>query len=171
MKALTLKKIVITMGLAIAIPLSAQAGPMMGAKDYCDRSMQIPQSMNKAMHKHDGAHRTMRNLNLTEAQRDQLFALKHAQAPQMREKAKLARNAQQELRALAQAETFDAERAKALADTSAQARSEMMQLRAQNQHAMLQILTPEQRQKWQERATGYGKNQPKNQSLPRTDIN
>jgi len=155
MKALTLKKIVITMGLAIAIPLSAHAGPMLEGKGNCDRSMQ----MNKAMHKYDGAHRAMRNLNLSEAQRDQLFALKHAQAPQMREKAKLARSAQQELRALAQAETFDAERAKALADTSAQARSEMMQLRAQNQHAMMQILTPEQRQKWQDRTTGYGKNQ------------
>jgi len=155
MKALTLKKAVIAMGLAIAIPLSAHAGPMMEGRGNCDRPMQI----NKQMHKHDGAHRAMRNLNLSEAQRDQLFALKHAQAPQMREKAKLARNAQQELRTLAQAETFDAERAKALADASAQARSEMMQLRAQNQHAMMQILTPEQRQKWQDRAPGYGRSE------------
>ena len=96
MKALTLKKIIITMGLAIAIPLSAHAGPMLEGKGNCDRYMQ----MKKVLHKHDGAHWAMRNLNLSEAQRDQLFALKHAQAPQMREKAKLARNAQQELRAL-----------------------------------------------------------------------
>lgn len=156
MKARTLKNALIAVGLVIAIPLSAQAGPMMEGKGNCDRPMQMK------MHKHAGpgsAHKAMRDLNLSEAQRDQLFALKHAQALLMREKAKIARSAQRELRTLSQAETFNAQRAKALADASAQARSEMAQLRAQNRHAMLQILTPEQRQKWQERATGFGKDE------------
>ncbi len=128
MKASTLKHTLIAVGLILAIPLSAQAGPMLQGKGECDRPMQMQ------MHKHgghDGARKAMRNLNLTDAQRDQLFALKHAQAPQMREKAKIARTAQRELRALSQAETFNAQRAKELADASAQARSEMMQLRAQ----------------------------------------
>jgi Spy/CpxP family protein refolding chaperone len=153
MKASTLKHTLIAVGLILAIPLSAQAAPMLQGKGECDRPMQMQ------MHKHgghDGARKAMRNLNLTDAQRDQLFALKHAQAPQMREKAKIARTAQRELRALSQAETFNAQRAKELADASAQARSEMMQLRAQNRHAMMQILTPEQRQKWQQFGQQHG---------------
>ena len=156
MNARTLRNALIAAGLALAVPLAAQARPMMEGKGYCDRPMQM-KSMRDGQGGHDGMRHGMRGLNLSEEQRDKLFELRHAQAPVMREHAKTARAAQRELRDLAGAETFDAQRAKTLAEASAQARSEMAQLRARNQHAVLQILTPEQRQKWQDRAGRFGK--------------
>lgn len=155
MNARTLRNALIAAGLALAVPFAAQARPMMEGKAYCDRPM--PMKMQDGQRNHGGMRHGPRGLDLSEEQRDKLFELMHAQAPVMREHAKTARAAQRELRDLARAETFDAERAKALAEASAQAKSEMAQLRARNQHAVLQILTPEQRQKWQDRASRFGK--------------
>ncbi len=160
-RTLNLKHLLIAAGLILAVPLAAQARPMMDGKGYCDRPM--PAKMQEGFGKHGGMqagkhggmhggkHMGLRGLNLSEEQRDKIFTLMHEQAPVMREKAKVARNARSELRALSQAEQFDAERAKALTDAAAQAHAEMDLLRAQTRHALSQVLTPEQRQQWQER--------------------
>ncbi len=142
MNARTLKTTLIAASLALTIPLAAQARPPMGdGRGDCDRPMM--------MKKHGGP--GLRGIDLSEAQRDQIFNLRHALAPTMREQAKVAREAQRQLAELARADDFNANRAKELAETKAQAHAEMARLRAENQHAVLQVLTPEQRQQWLER--------------------
>src|SRR5688572_6531299 len=87
------------------------------------------------MHQHDmrgGGERWLRGLNLTEAQRDQVFKIFHEQAPVLREHAKAAR-------------------ARALADAQAKAMAEASFLRADAMSRVVQILTPEQREKLQQR--------------------
>ena len=149
MNARILKPTLIAATLALTIPFAAQARPpMMDGRGNCDRPM--------AMHKQGGtgmgAAQSLRGMDLSEAQRDKIFALRHALAPAMREQAKVAREAQRQLADLARADNFDAARATELAETKARAHAEMARLRAENQHAVLQVLTPEQRQQWLERA-------------------
>ena len=105
------------------------------------------------MHQHEmrgGGQRWLRRLELTEAQRDQVFKIFHEQAPAMREHAKAAREASRELRAAAASTSFDRARARTLADAQAKAIAEMAFLRADAMSRVVAILTPEQRQKLQE---------------------
>lgn len=148
MNARTLKTTLIAASLALTIPLAAQARPPMGdGWGNCDRPMMMKKHGGPGMAGGPG----LRGIDLSEAQRDQIFNLRHALAPAMREQAKVAREAQQQLADLARADNFDANRARALAETKARAHAEMVRLRAENQHAVLQVLTPEQRQQWLER--------------------
>ncbi len=106
------------------------------------------------MHQHDmrgGGERWLRGLNLTEAQRDQVFKIFHEQAPVLREHAKAARDASRELRAAATSPNFDRARARALAEAQAKAMAEASFLRADAMSRVVQILTPEQREKLQQR--------------------
>jgi periplasmic protein CpxP/Spy len=105
-----------------------------------------------AMHgrHHGGGERWLRRLDLTDAQRDQVFRIYHEQAPVMREHANAARAASRELRAAASAASFDRARARALADQQAKALAEMAFLRADATSRVVAILTPEQRQRLQE---------------------
>src|SRR5690606_33554725 len=114
-------------------------------------------------HFHKGAHghfhRTgmhrghmLRGLDLTEAQRDKLFELRHAQAPKVRELGKTLRSSQRELRQLSMSDSFDEAKAKQLADQASQAGAGLALLRAQLQHETLEVLTPEQREKLAKRA-------------------
>lgn len=89
--------------------------------------------------------RMLRGLNLTEAQRDQVFELMHKQVPAMRERARTMHKARQALQALALSPQFDEARAKTLADGMAQAVAEMAMSRARTASAIYQLLTPEQR--------------------------
>ena len=103
----------------------------------------------RAVHRmHDGGgERWLRRLDLTEAQRDQVFNIFHEQAPVMREHAKAVREASRELRAAATAPNFDRARARTLADAQAKAMAEMAFLRADAMSRVVAILTPEQREK------------------------
>jgi protein CpxP len=89
----------------------------------------------------------LRGLALTEAQRDQVFDILHAQAPLLREKAKAARRAQEELRSLALSARYDEAEAKTLADAGARAQSELALLRAAGEHRIYMALTDEQRER------------------------
>mgnify|MGYP001764667982 CR=1 FL=1 len=84
-------------------------------------------------------------LNLSEAQRDKIFEIMHAQAPLMREKAKAVRKAEDDLRALAAADDYSDAKARTLADTAAKAISEMSLARARAERQVFETLTPEQR--------------------------
>jgi periplasmic protein CpxP/Spy len=100
---------------------------------------------------HDGGPRQwLRRLDLSEAQRDQVFKILHDQAPAIREQAKAARRAGQELRQAALSGGFDRARARQLADVQAKALSEMALLRADTMSRVVALLTPEQRQKLQQ---------------------
>ena len=87
----------------------------------------------------------LRGLNLSEAQRDKVFEIMHAQAPVMREKAKAVRQAEDNLRALTSAADYNEAKARALADASAKAMSEMSLARAKAERQVFEVLTPEQR--------------------------
>ncbi len=88
----------------------------------------------------------LRGLALTEAQSDKVFAILHAQAPLLREKAKAARHAYDDLQQLAVSPQFDPAKARALADTGARAQADLAMLRADGEHQIFMVLTEEQRE-------------------------
>jgi protein CpxP len=93
----------------------------------------------------------LRGLDLSEAQRDQVFKIFHEQAPAFHEQMKQVQAARDELTKLAAADRFDEARARQLADTQAKALSNLAVLRAQSMHRVREVLTPEQRQKLDQR--------------------
>jgi protein CpxP len=101
--------------------------------------------------RHDGAMRMLRGLDLSEAQRDQIFEIRHAQAPAMRAQMKALHAARKDLRELALAPQYDAAKAQAAADALAQATSQMALMRIDTMRKVLAVLTPEQRQTLDER--------------------
>jgi len=112
-------------------PLAANAQPMLGeGMGHRGHGM---------MHLH--------SLNLTEAQRDQVFKIFHDQAPAMHEQMKQVHRSREDLRQLALAERFDEGRARQLADTQAKALAALAVMRAQTMARVREILTPEQRQR------------------------
>ena len=88
----------------------------------------------------------LRGLALTEAQRDKVFAILHAQAPLLREKFKVARGAQEALLALTTSMQYDKARARSLADAGARALGEVSVLRADAEHEIYLALTDAQRE-------------------------
>lgn len=87
----------------------------------------------------------LRGLNLSEAQRDKVFEIMHAQAPVMREKAKAVRKAEGDLRALTAADDYSEAKARALTDMAAKAMAEMTLARTKVERQVYEVLTPEQR--------------------------
>jgi periplasmic protein CpxP/Spy len=94
-----------------------------------------------------GMHRMLRHLDLSDAQRDQVFKIFHDQSPAMHERMKAARAAREDLQKLAAASAFDRERARAIADTEAKAIADMEVMRAESMARVREILTPGQRAK------------------------
>ncbi len=160
-----------TCTLALAIPFVALAQPMTGAPMMHGGSghgpMQ-PGAGHEGRHQahmqsgfgHRGAQRggdrdtagMLRGLNLSEEQRDKVFAVLHAQAPQLRTQAKEMRNARRELRVLTLSDGFDEARAKALSDTLARSIAETALIRTRSANEIYRALGPEQRRQVQERA-------------------
>jgi len=91
--------------------------------------------------------RGLRALNLTEAQRDQIFKIHHDQEPAFRDQMKKVRASRDELQKLARADKFDQAAVRRAADTQAKAISDLAVLRAQTSNQVRQVLTPEQRAK------------------------
>ncbi len=112
------------------------------------------------MHGRGQGNAGMHGLNLTQEQKDRIFALRHAQAPTVRAKMQEAGNARRELRALSMSDNFDAAKAKALAEQSSKAMAELAVMRASTGNQIYQILTPEQRAqlkaRQERRGAGHG---------------
>lgn len=89
----------------------------------------------------------MRALNLTEAQRDQIFKIRHDQAQALYEQRKAERAAAAKLRELSSSENFDPAQAQVLAAALGDAKAQLALLRAEKHAKFLAVLTPEQRQK------------------------
>jgi Spy/CpxP family protein refolding chaperone len=98
----------------------------------------------------------MHGMNLTEAQRDAIFNLHYAQAPQMREQMKTLAKQRQALRELAQSDTFDEQRAGQIAADMARTESTIAVMRAKTGNAVWKLLTPEQRQLAAKMPSGRG---------------
>jgi protein CpxP len=89
----------------------------------------------------------VRHLGLTEAQRDQIFKIRHDQAPEMRERMKAVRRAHEELRQSAKATPFDRDRAHQLADAEAKAVAQIAFMRVETMSRIRAVLTDAQRAK------------------------
>lgn len=87
----------------------------------------------------------LHGVTLTDAQKDKIFEIHHALAPALRDKAKVVHKARSELRAMAEAGTFDEARVRALADTAARAEAELAVMHARSAHQVQQLLTAEQK--------------------------
>ena len=88
----------------------------------------------------------LRDLKLTEAQQDKLFALMHEQIPKMREQMKAAFKPVEELRRQACMGLFDPEKARTLAEAHGRAAAQMTLIHAELDAKVHALLTPEQRQ-------------------------
>jgi Spy/CpxP family protein refolding chaperone len=108
----------------------------------------------RGMHGMHGMHGEMRGgllgrlhrLNLSEAQQDKLFNIRHAAQPQQREHMKAIRKAHEALAELARADRFDDARATAVSRELGQAIAAEALLRARTEAQALAVLTPEQRE-------------------------
>jgi Spy/CpxP family protein refolding chaperone len=86
----------------------------------------------------------LRGLNLSDAQRDRVFSILHAQAPQLRTHMREARQARQALQQLALAGDLDEARLQEAAQRASRASADLAVLRARTQNALYKELTPEQ---------------------------
>lgn len=89
----------------------------------------------------------LRGIDLTEAQKDKVFQILHAQAPVLRDKVLAARKAHEELRALSLSAAYDEGKLKALADKAVKAQGEVVLLIARGEHDVYVLLTPEQQKR------------------------
>src|ERR1700688_4100551 len=90
-------------------------------------------------------------LTLTEEQQDKVFGILYAAAPAIREQAKALRKGPERLGELTPTAQNQETRAKALADTSAKADSQLVLLRARAERDIYLLLTPEQRMRMLDR--------------------
>ncbi len=90
----------------------------------------------------------LRGLALTEAQEDKLFSLMHAGMPRVREQLRAASKATEELHGLAASDKFDADKARALANTQASAMAQVVLMHAEFDAKVRALLTPEQRKRF-----------------------
>ncbi|MFZ5466939.1 MAG: Spy/CpxP family protein refolding chaperone [Pseudomonadota bacterium] len=137
---------------ALALPLTAFAQPGDG---LCDgQRHHHPQMHGKGHHGH-GLRHVLHGLDLNDAQRDQIRQIMQEHRPKMREQAMSMREQRRALRQLAAADNVDEARLQELSAQTAQTMGEMAAQRVRMQHAILAVLTPEQReaarQKMQER--------------------
>jgi len=94
-------------------------------------------------------------LDLSDAQQDQVFAILHAEAPDLREQFKAARKAREALHALTTADKYDDAKAAALARELANAEANIALQHVRTQQKLLAVLTPEQRKKQAEEKTRH----------------
>lgn len=151
------KRFLIASSIAFALPLAVEAQPMPDeGHGRCGGGMMAPEHFRgdkmprEAFMGGGPVPPFLHGLNLSEAQRDKIFSLLHAQAPLMREQAKTAHKAQADLRALATSGEYDDAKAQALAESGARAMAEMAVLHARSDHQIYALLTPEQRKQAEE---------------------
>jgi protein CpxP len=87
-----------------------------------------------------------KRLNLTDAQRDQVFKIMYAAMPAKHDKMKQLRDGRRALHDAAMASNYDAAKVRALADAEAKTIADLMVLRTETFHKVLGVLTPAQRE-------------------------
>jgi Spy/CpxP family protein refolding chaperone len=103
----------------------------------------------------DGMHggMMMHRLNLSDAQQDKLFNIRHAAEPEQREHMKAIRKAHEALAELGRADRFDDAKAAALSRELGQAVAAQALLQARTEAQTLAVLTPDQREQLRKRRT------------------
>lgn len=87
----------------------------------------------------------LRQLNLSEAQRDKVFDVVHGQAPAMRKMAKAGRDAEESLRKLVLSTEYSEPKARELSDRVAKATADLSMARATADRQIYEVLTADQR--------------------------
>ena len=98
----------------------------------------------------------LRGLDLSEAQRDRVFSILHAQAPALREKAREARSAREAVHQLALAGELDEARLQEAAQRASRAMADLAVQRARTHNALFKELTPEQQSQLKARSEQRG---------------
>lgn len=148
MKSRSIARLLVISSAALGLaPLAgAQPGPSAPQEPGVHRmAMRGHGGMHEGMYGMEGPHGMLRGLNLTEAQRDQIFKIHHDQAPAFREQAKKVRAAHDELRKLSFADRFDEASVRKAADAQGKAIADLAVMRAQSMNRVRNVLTPEQR--------------------------
>jgi len=107
--------------------------------------------------KHGGGGHMLRDLDLTEEQREQIKEIKQSKKSAMREHRQTLRESREALRDAARGDDFDAAKVRELADAHAATMAELMVARAEAFHEVRNVLTPEQRQALAERKAKHDK--------------
>ena len=139
---------------AIALPLAVMAhGPLGDSPESCPPTPHVGDPMALPPPGAMPMPPYLHGLELTEAQRDRLFALMHDQAPNERDQLKRALRAMEDLRRLVAADRFDVDKARILAETHGQALAQLALMHAEFDAKMRALLAPEQRQQLDEART------------------
>lgn len=145
--------------LALLLPLSLQAASQLGEQSGSQGCGMAPPPAQGMGHGEAGRalHEPMlpqpsflHGVELTEAQRDKLFAISYEQMPEVRKKSRTIREAQDKLQTLAQSGQYDEASARALAETAAKEMKELALLRARADQMAYTLLTPAQRKQVEE---------------------
>lgn len=102
----------------------------------------------------------LRALTLSDDQQDRIFDLLHAQAPHARQLVRSLHKARAQLIELGLSDKYDEAAARALVDASTTAEAELSLLRARTDHAIIAVLTPEQRRQVASDSPGRGHHSP-----------
>lgn len=147
----TLKKVMAASILALSLPLASLALAHDGDSHdgaHCNKGGQHGQQ-NQGFHK-SGLPPHLKALDLSDKQKDEIFALMHNQAPTFREQHKERMKLVAELRATSQADQYDDAKAQQIADRLAALDKEKTLARARTGAKIYALLTPEQRTKARE---------------------
>jgi Spy/CpxP family protein refolding chaperone len=102
---------------------------------------------------HGGLMMRLHQLNLSEDQRDKLFKIMHAAAPEQHERMKAIRKAHDALEEMARADRFDDAKAGAASRELGQAVAAQALLQAKTESQVLAVLSPEQREQMRRHRT------------------
>lgn len=157
MKANRIAQLALAAGLALTVSVPALAAsdePAQAATlERKDGELRHHGARHHGEHHHGKRHGDMmlRGLDLTDAQKADIKALREAAAPDMRAAKKDAFEAHKQLRELTLSGKFDQSKAETLAKTGADAMAKASVLKAKTDSEVLALLTPEQRQTMAER--------------------
>lgn len=145
----------LAIGMALALPASAQMPLPDDGHDHCGGMVPPGQHGLPDDKFLDGPLPPfLHGLDLSEAQRDAIFSILHAQAPLLRDKAKSLRKAGEALRTLPLSSQYDDAQAGVLAAALADDIAALSLLRALSEHQIYALLTPEQRKQAAEAKSG-----------------
>ena len=134
-----------TSSIALALPLAATAGPMMGGgmEGGCGQGRSAMRGGPD-----DGLPPMMKKLKLTPAQEAKITELRKQDSELISAKYQSMRDSRAQLHEMQKNGDYDEAKVKALTEQGAQAMAEMAQLRARQHHQVMAVLTPEQRQQF-----------------------
>lgn len=154
MKSL-LKPLLAATILSVSMAGFATAEPSQGheKQHHCMQKGEHGHHKGKMLSRDD--HRFLHGIDLTEAQKDQIFELKHAEVPKMRAHMKERRQLKQALMQLS--DNYSEAKAKILADKLATIERDSILARVHHQQQVLNLLTPEQRKQVAEKKANFKK--------------